>query len=213
MFDRNTFAFNPKWDRTGATLPDFDDVRDLQRTLKGRGLVPVTTADEGSTGPASLMLIDPDGNPVLIDQHVPRPGKIGPSPGPGAKPGGGLVGTWRLVEAVTVRPNGEATASALGKSPQGLLVYDPANNVAVQIGVEEGASFDGYGAYTGTYAYDAATGMVTHHVLMSLHPSEVAKDLRRKVEFDGDRLTVTPEDGRLVGGEMVRTGLVWQRVR
>ena len=48
---------------------------------------------------------------------------------------------------------------------------------------------------------------------MSLHPSEVGKDLRRKVELDGDRLTLTPEDGRLVGGEMVRTRLVWERVR
>jgi catechol 2,3-dioxygenase-like lactoylglutathione lyase family enzyme len=161
MFDRNALTFNPGWDRTGATLPDFDDVRDLQRTLKGRGLVPLTAADEGSTGPASLMLVDPDGNPVLIDQHVPRPAK--PSPVPGARPGGGLVGTWRLVDAVTVRPGGEPTASVLGKAPAGLLVYDPAGNVAVQIGVEEGASFDGYGAYTGTYGFDSATGIVTHH--------------------------------------------------
>jgi catechol 2,3-dioxygenase-like lactoylglutathione lyase family enzyme len=213
MFDRNTFTFNPGWDRTGSTLPDFDDVRDLQRMLRGRGLVPVTAADEGSKGPASLMLVDPDGNPVLIDQHVPRPGMPVPSPGAGTSVGGGLVGSWRLVEALTVRPNGEATASVLGRSPGGLLVYDPAGNVAVQIGVEEGGSFDRYGAYTGSYAYDPATGMVTHHVRMSLHPAEVGKDLRRKVELLGDRLTLTPEDGRLAGGEMVRTRLVWQRVR
>ena len=211
MFDRNVLTFNPGWDRTGATLPDFDDVRDLQRTLKGRGLVPLTAADEASTGPASLMLVDPDGNPVLIDQHVPRAGK--PSPAPGAKPVDGLTGTWRLVDVVTVRSGGEATTSVLGRNPAGLLVYDPGGIVAVQIGVEEGAPFDGYGAYTGTYEFDAAARIVIHHVRMSLHPSEVGKDLRRRVEIDGDRLTLTPEDGRLVGGEMVRTRLVWQRVR
>jgi catechol 2,3-dioxygenase-like lactoylglutathione lyase family enzyme len=74
MFDRNLLTFNPGWDRAGVTLADFDDVRVLQRTLQARGLVPSPAADESSTGPASLMLIDPDGNPVLIDQHVPRPG-------------------------------------------------------------------------------------------------------------------------------------------
>jgi catechol 2,3-dioxygenase-like lactoylglutathione lyase family enzyme len=75
MFDRNLLTFNPGWDRTGATLPDFDDVRDIQRTLKEKGLTPVSAADETSSGPASLMLVDPDGNPILIDQHVPRPVK------------------------------------------------------------------------------------------------------------------------------------------
>ena len=75
MFEKNGLTFNPGWDRTCATLPDFDDVRDIQRTLKGRGLVPSAAADETSTGPASLMLIDPDGNPILIDQHVPKPRK------------------------------------------------------------------------------------------------------------------------------------------
>ena len=75
MFERNMLTFNPGWDRTGGTLPTFDDVRDIQRTLKGRGLVPAPAADESSTGPASMMLTDPDGNPILIDQHVPKPGK------------------------------------------------------------------------------------------------------------------------------------------
>lgn len=54
-------------------LADFDDVRELQRTLQARGITLVSAADESSTGPASLMLIDPDGNPILIDQHVPKP--------------------------------------------------------------------------------------------------------------------------------------------
>jgi catechol 2,3-dioxygenase-like lactoylglutathione lyase family enzyme len=73
QFPRNILTFNPGWDRTGSTLPAFDDVRDIQRTLKSRGLVPTAAADESSTGPASLVLTDPDGNPILIDQHVPRP--------------------------------------------------------------------------------------------------------------------------------------------
>lgn len=75
MFEKNSLTFNPGWDRNCATLPDFDDVRDIQKTVKSRGLTPVASADEASTGPASLVLVDPDGNPVLIDQHVPRPAK------------------------------------------------------------------------------------------------------------------------------------------
>jgi catechol 2,3-dioxygenase-like lactoylglutathione lyase family enzyme len=75
MFDKNVLTFNPGWDRSSNTLPDFDDVRDIQRTLKSRGLTLTAAADESSTGPASLMLLDPDGNPILIDQHVPRPRK------------------------------------------------------------------------------------------------------------------------------------------
>lgn len=73
--DKNMLTFNPGWGRTAATLPDFDDVRDIQRTLKSRGLVLTTSADEASTGPASLTLRDPDGNPILLDQHVPAPKK------------------------------------------------------------------------------------------------------------------------------------------
>ncbi|MBX3363320.1 MAG: VOC family protein [Phycisphaeraceae bacterium] len=73
MFDRNILTFNPGWDRNAATLPAFEDVRDLQKTLIERGIVPVSHADESSSGPASFVVIDPDGNPILIDQHVPRP--------------------------------------------------------------------------------------------------------------------------------------------
>lgn len=74
MFDKNILTFNPGWDRACATLPGFEDVRAIQATLKARGLALASEADANSTGPASLMLIDPDGNPILIDQHVPRPG-------------------------------------------------------------------------------------------------------------------------------------------
>ena len=75
MFDKNILTFNPGWDRTCATLPDFDDVRDIQRTLTSRGVALATKADESTTGPASLVLFDPDGNQILIDQHVPSPRK------------------------------------------------------------------------------------------------------------------------------------------
>jgi catechol 2,3-dioxygenase-like lactoylglutathione lyase family enzyme len=75
MFDKNILTFNPGWDRTCATLPDYDDVRDIQRELTSRGLELATRADESTTGPASLMLSDPDSNVILIDQHVPSPRK------------------------------------------------------------------------------------------------------------------------------------------
>jgi catechol 2,3-dioxygenase-like lactoylglutathione lyase family enzyme len=75
MFDKNILTFNPGWDRSCNTLAGFDDVREIQRTLKGHGVALTTEADETTTGPASLMLIDPVGNPILIDQHVPSPAK------------------------------------------------------------------------------------------------------------------------------------------
>jgi catechol 2,3-dioxygenase-like lactoylglutathione lyase family enzyme len=75
MFDRNILTFNPGRDRKMATLPKFQDVRELQRTLEERGLRLTSKADDSTTGPASIMLSDPDGNPILIDQHVPAPGK------------------------------------------------------------------------------------------------------------------------------------------
>ncbi|MCE7974136.1 MAG: VOC family protein [Leptolyngbya sp. PLA1] len=73
MFEKNILTFNPGWDRAGATLPTFQDVRAIQATLKARGLTLAAEADADSAGPASLMLIDPDGNPILVDQHVPKP--------------------------------------------------------------------------------------------------------------------------------------------
>ena len=75
MFSKNIMTFNPGWDRNSGTLPDFDDVRDIQRTLKSQGLALATEADEATSGPASLMLVDPDGNQILVDQHVPSPRK------------------------------------------------------------------------------------------------------------------------------------------
>lgn len=75
LFEKNILTFNPGWDRNSKTLKEFSDVRDIQKTLVERGLTLVTKADEASTGPASLLVIDPDGNPVLIDQHVAKPEK------------------------------------------------------------------------------------------------------------------------------------------
>ena len=73
MFDKNILTYNPGWDRTSTTLPDFEDVRHIQRALKSQGLTLTTQSDESTTGPASLTLNDPDGNMILIDQHVPGP--------------------------------------------------------------------------------------------------------------------------------------------
>ena len=70
MFDKNMLTFNPGWNQAAETLADFADVRQLQKQLKAQGVTLVSEADESSTGPASFMAIDPDGNPILIDQHV-----------------------------------------------------------------------------------------------------------------------------------------------
>ncbi|HEX6036704.1 VOC family protein [Longimicrobium sp.] len=70
MFDKNMLTFNPGWDSDARPVDDFTDVRELQRQLKAQGVELVTEADESTTGPAYLMAIDPDGNPVLVDQHV-----------------------------------------------------------------------------------------------------------------------------------------------
>jgi lactoylglutathione lyase len=70
MFEKNTLTFNPGWDSNARKLDSFTDVRELQRQLKERGVELMSEADENSSGPASFMLLDPDGNPILFDQHV-----------------------------------------------------------------------------------------------------------------------------------------------
>lgn len=70
MFERNILTFNPGWDQDATTLDVYTDVRDLQKELKKKGLVPISAADESSSGPAHFTLEDPDGNPILIDQHI-----------------------------------------------------------------------------------------------------------------------------------------------
>jgi catechol 2,3-dioxygenase-like lactoylglutathione lyase family enzyme len=75
FFEKNSLTFNPGWDSNKQTLPAFDDVRDIQQVLKSRGLTLDKQADPSTTGPAYVTLTDPDGNPVLIDQHVAKPAK------------------------------------------------------------------------------------------------------------------------------------------
>jgi lactoylglutathione lyase len=70
MFEKNILTFNPGWDGTAQPLATFTDVRELKRRLKAQGVEFAQEADEGSTGPASFVAVDPDGNPILVDQHV-----------------------------------------------------------------------------------------------------------------------------------------------
>jgi catechol 2,3-dioxygenase-like lactoylglutathione lyase family enzyme len=70
MFEKNILTFNPGWDSSAHKLDTFTDVRELQRQLKAQGVEIQTEADESTTGPASFVVVDPDGNPILIDQHV-----------------------------------------------------------------------------------------------------------------------------------------------
>ena len=70
MFDKNILTFNPGWDSNAQRLPAFTDVRELQRQLKAQGVAFQVEADESTTGPASFVAVDPDGNPILVDQHV-----------------------------------------------------------------------------------------------------------------------------------------------
>lgn len=70
MFDKNILTFNPGWDQETNTLDSFTDVRELQRELKAHGVQILTEADESTSGPASFVIVDPDGNPILFDQHV-----------------------------------------------------------------------------------------------------------------------------------------------
>ena len=69
MFDRNTLTFNPGWDQQCTEVEPFTDVREIQAALKDGGLELVAEVEEGTEGPGSCMVFDPDGNPILIDQH------------------------------------------------------------------------------------------------------------------------------------------------
>ena len=69
MFEKNILTFNPGWDSDAQPLAEFTDVRELQRQLKSDGVQLVQEADEATRGPASFVAVDPDGNPILVDQH------------------------------------------------------------------------------------------------------------------------------------------------
>lgn len=70
MFEKNILTFNPGWDSNAQKVDSFTDVRELQRQLKAQGVEFATKADETTTGPASFVVVDPDGNPILVDQHI-----------------------------------------------------------------------------------------------------------------------------------------------
>jgi catechol 2,3-dioxygenase-like lactoylglutathione lyase family enzyme len=70
MFDKNILTFNPGWNANAEPLASFTDVRELQKQLKSEGIALESEADEATTGPASFVILDPDGNPILVDQHV-----------------------------------------------------------------------------------------------------------------------------------------------
>lgn len=70
MFEKNMLTFNPGWNQDAQKLAAFADIRELQRQLKARGVPLLQEADENSSGPASFVVVDPDGNPILVDQHV-----------------------------------------------------------------------------------------------------------------------------------------------
>ena len=69
MFEHNVLTFNPGWDQQGQETAAFTDVRDLQKSLRNAGVAILSEVDESGAGPGSLMVMDPDGNPILIDQH------------------------------------------------------------------------------------------------------------------------------------------------
>jgi catechol 2,3-dioxygenase-like lactoylglutathione lyase family enzyme len=69
MFEKNIMTFNPGWDTDAKEVDSFTDVRDIQKELKKRGIELTTEADENTSGPANITLLDPDGNPILLDQH------------------------------------------------------------------------------------------------------------------------------------------------
>jgi len=70
MFEKNTLTFNPGWDGNASALPSFTDIRELQRQLKAQGMEFVAEVDESGSGPGSFIVVDPDGNPIFLDQHV-----------------------------------------------------------------------------------------------------------------------------------------------
>lgn len=70
MLDKNTLTFNPGWDQNAQPLAEFTDILEIQRQLKSDGVTLTAEADESTTGPAYAILLDPDGNPVFLDQHV-----------------------------------------------------------------------------------------------------------------------------------------------
>lgn len=70
MFEKNTLTFNPGWDKNAVQVSEFTDIREIQRQLKSQGVELLSEVDASKTGPGSFIALDPDGNPILVDQHV-----------------------------------------------------------------------------------------------------------------------------------------------
>jgi hypothetical protein len=163
-----------------------------------------------------------------------EPGNTQParsSPVDQASPANPLVGAWRLVSIETIRPNGSIIYPFFGRHPEGLIVYDAAGWMSVQIASDpkptlpkgdsrgeflkappsqKAAAADGYYAYYGQYTLDVAKSTVTHHLRDALLPGERGKDLLRQYSIDNGRLTLVARMHEL-GEDHVRR-LVWQKL-
>lgn len=140
-----------------------------------------------------------------------------------------LIGTWRLVSIVTIRPNGEAITEWMGSQPTGMIAYLPSGYMSVQFmrdprprfagttwagatATEKLAAIDGYYAYFGAYEIDVASRTVTHIVHASLRPNEVGLRYQRRFELAGDRLTLTSHTFQ-EAGEARFNRLVFERIK
>lgn len=115
MFEKNILTFNPGWDSNATKLAEFTGVREIQRRLKAHGVECASEIDEGSSGPASFTAIDPDGNPILVDQHVQAP-RAPPLPlawHPGAGPPFAIVDPYQWSACPGGWDRDEATTSTL----------------------------------------------------------------------------------------------------
>lgn len=140
-----------------------------------------------------------------------------------------FIGTWKLVKAEALRPNGEVVPYRYGSGSIGYIMYDTTGHMGVHLmqpnrpkfasgDLDKGtpeeikAAFDGYGAYFGTYEIHEAEGFVIHHVEGSLFPNNVGTEQKRFFEFSGDQLILKPPP-RQAGGEQVSPRITWQKVK
>jgi hypothetical protein len=142
-----------------------------------------------------------------------------------------LVGSWRLISVETIRPGGEVIYPFYGRHPEGLLIYDRAGWMSVQIvsdpkpavpttasrekfleasPAEKTAAIDGFYAYFGTWTVDSSGSTVTHHIKESIYPGERGSEASRQLSFEGGRLTLVAKMHEM--GEDHERKLVWQRI-
>ena len=142
-----------------------------------------------------------------------------------------LAGAWRLVSVETIRANGEVIYPYYGEHPEGLLVYDRAGWMSVQIvsdpqpkvpladsrqgfvaapPAEKIAAVEGFYAYYGTWTVDASGATVTHHIHQSLYPGERGEEAVRRLTIEGNRLTLVAKAHEM--GEEHQRRLIWERI-